>query len=52
MNLVLTVTQVLIGVRSKSQGLVADAIHSLSHLVATGPELPVAGDGFAAGSNS
>jgi cation diffusion facilitator family transporter len=33
-NLVLTVTQVVVGVLSKSQGLVADGIHSLSDLVA------------------
>ena len=34
MNIVLTVTQVVVGVLSKSQGLVADGIHSLSDLVA------------------
>ena len=33
-NLVLTVTQVAVGVFSKSQGLIADGIHSLSDLVA------------------
>jgi cation diffusion facilitator family transporter len=33
-NLALTVTQVAVGVLSKSQGLVADGIHSLSDLVA------------------
>lgn len=33
-NLVLTVTQVVVGILSKSQGLVADGIHSLSDLVA------------------
>jgi cation diffusion facilitator family transporter len=33
-NLVLTVTQVAVGVLAKSQGLVADGIHSLSDLVA------------------
>jgi cation diffusion facilitator family transporter len=33
-NLVLTVTQVAVGILSKSQGLVADGIHSLSDLVA------------------
>jgi len=33
-NLILTVTQVGVGVLSKSQGLVADGIHSLSDLVA------------------
>ena len=33
-NLILTVTQVVVGVLSKSQGLVADGIHSLSDLVA------------------
>ncbi|SDX59684.1 cation diffusion facilitator family transporter [Collimonas sp. OK242] len=33
-NLLLTVTQVVVGVISKSQGLVADGIHSLSDLVA------------------
>lgn len=33
-NLALTVTQVVLGVLSKSQGLVADGIHSLSDLVA------------------
>ena len=33
-NLGLTVTQVMVGVVSKSQGLVADGIHSLSDLVA------------------
>jgi cation diffusion facilitator family transporter len=33
-NLILTVTQVAVGVLSKSQGLVADGIHSLSDLVA------------------
>jgi cation diffusion facilitator family transporter len=33
-NIVLTVTQVVVGVLSKSQGLVADGIHSLSDLVA------------------
>jgi len=33
-NLLLTVTQIVVGVISKSQGLVADGIHSLSDLVA------------------
>ena len=33
-NVALTVTQVVVGVLSKSQGLVADGIHSLSDLVA------------------
>jgi cation diffusion facilitator family transporter len=33
-NLVLTVTQVVAGILAKSQGLVADGIHSLSDLVA------------------
>ena len=33
-NLILTVTQVAAGILSKSQGLVADGIHSLSDLVA------------------
>ena len=33
-NLVLTVTQIAVGVLAKSQGLVADGIHSLSDLVA------------------
>jgi cation diffusion facilitator family transporter len=33
-NLALTVTQIAVGVVSKSQGLVADGIHSLSDLVA------------------
>jgi cation diffusion facilitator family transporter len=33
-NLVLTVTQVVVGVLAKSQGLIADGIHSLSDLVA------------------
>lgn len=33
-NLVLTVTQVVVGVLAKSQGLVADGLHSLSDLVA------------------
>lgn len=33
-NLVLTITQVAVGVLAKSQGLVADGIHSLSDLVA------------------
>jgi cation diffusion facilitator family transporter len=33
-NLVLTVTQVAVGLLAKSQGLVADGIHSLSDLVA------------------
>jgi cation diffusion facilitator family transporter len=33
-NLVLTITQVVVGVLAKSQGLVADGIHSLSDLVA------------------
>jgi cation diffusion facilitator family transporter len=33
-NLILTVTQVAVGILSKSQGLVADGIHSLSDLVA------------------
>jgi cation diffusion facilitator family transporter len=33
-NLVLTFTQIVVGVLSKSQGLVADGIHSLSDLVA------------------
>jgi len=33
-NLALTITQILAGILSKSQGLVADGIHSLSDLVA------------------
>ena len=33
-NLVLTITQVMVGVLAKSQGLIADGIHSLSDLVA------------------
>jgi len=33
-NLILTVTQIVVGVLAKSQGLVADGIHSLSDLVA------------------
>ncbi len=33
-NLVLTITQVVVGVFAKSQGLIADGIHSLSDLVA------------------
>ena len=33
-NLLLTVTQIVVGVVAKSQGLVADGIHSLSDLVA------------------
>jgi cation diffusion facilitator family transporter len=33
-NLVLTVTQILVGIAAKSQGLIADGIHSLSDLVA------------------
>ena len=33
-NVVLTVTQIAVGLLSKSQGLVADGIHSLSDLVA------------------
>ena len=33
-NLVLTITQVSVGLMAKSQGLVADGIHSLSDLVA------------------
>jgi cation diffusion facilitator family transporter len=33
-NLILTITQVVVGVMAKSQGLVADGIHSLSDLVA------------------
>lgn len=33
-NLILTVTQVAVGILAKSQGLVADGIHSLSDLVA------------------
>lgn len=33
-NLVLTITQILVGVFAKSQGLIADGIHSLSDLVA------------------
>ena len=33
-NLVLTITQVVVGVMAKSQGLIADGIHSLSDLVA------------------
>jgi cation diffusion facilitator family transporter len=33
-NLVLTITQVTVGILAKSQGLVADGIHSLSDLVA------------------
>lgn len=34
LNLVLTVTQIVVGVLAKSQGLIADGIHSLSDLVA------------------
>jgi cation diffusion facilitator family transporter len=33
-NLVLTITQIMVGVFAKSQGLIADGIHSLSDLVA------------------
>jgi cation diffusion facilitator family transporter len=33
-NLVLTVTQIVVGVLAKSQGLISDGIHSLSDLVA------------------
>ena len=33
-NLVLTITQITVGVLAKSQGLIADGIHSLSDLVA------------------
>ncbi len=33
-NLILTVTQIVVGVLAKSQGLVADGVHSLSDLVA------------------
>ena len=33
-NLILTITQVAVGIVAKSQGLVADGIHSLSDLVA------------------
>lgn len=33
-NLVLTITQIVVGVIAKSQGLIADGIHSLSDLVA------------------
>ena len=33
-NLVLTVTQIIVGINAKSQGLIADGIHSLSDLVA------------------
>jgi len=33
-NLVLTAVQIVVGILSKSQGLVADGIHSLSDLVA------------------
>jgi len=33
-NLVLTITQIVVGVVAKSQGLIADGIHSLSDLVA------------------
>jgi cation diffusion facilitator family transporter len=33
-NLVLTITQIVVGVMAKSQGLIADGIHSLSDLVA------------------
>ena len=33
-NMVLTVTQIVVGVLAKSQGLIADGIHSLSDLVA------------------
>ena len=33
-NLVLTITQIVVGVLAKSQGLIADGIHSLSDLVA------------------
>ncbi len=33
-NLILTITQVAVGILAKSQGLVADGIHSLSDLVA------------------
>ncbi len=33
-NLVLTITQVAVGILAKSQGLIADGIHSLSDLVA------------------
>ena len=34
-NLVLTVTQIAVGVLAKSQGLIADGIHSLSCLLYT-----------------
>jgi cation diffusion facilitator family transporter len=33
-NLVLTITQIVVGIVAKSQGLIADGIHSLSDLVA------------------
>ena len=33
-NLLLTITQVVVGVMAKSQGLIADGVHSLSDLVA------------------
>ncbi len=33
-NVVLTITQIVVGVMAKSQGLIADGIHSLSDLVA------------------
>ncbi len=33
-NLVLTITQIMVGISAKSQGLIADGIHSLSDLVA------------------
>ena len=33
-NLVLTITQIMVGILAKSQGLIADGIHSLSDLVA------------------
>ncbi|HQD17042.1 MAG TPA: cation transporter, partial [Ottowia sp.] len=33
-NVVLTITQIAIGIVAKSQGLIADGIHSLSDLVA------------------
>jgi cation diffusion facilitator family transporter len=33
-NLVLTITQIVVGVFAKSQGLIADGIHSMSDLVA------------------
>lgn len=33
-NLILTITQIVVGLIAKSQGLIADGIHSLSDLVA------------------